>query len=108
MKNTGNIVQIVGPVVDVEFSTNLPKIYEALKLTRENGEILTLEVEQQLDKTTVRAIALGPTDGLSRGVEVEATGSPIKVPVGEVTLGRIFNVVGEAIDEKPTPKSDLY
>lgn len=108
MNNTGNIVQIVGPVVDVEFATNLPKIFEALKLTREDGTVLTFEVEQQLDDKTVRTIALGPTDGLSRGLEVQATGNPIMVPVGEVTLGRIFNVVGEAIDEQPTPKSDLY
>jgi len=108
MKNTGNIVQIVGPVVDVEFANNLPKIFEALKLTKEDGTILTFEVEQQLDAKTVRTIALGATDGLSRGMEVVGTGSPIMVPVGEVTLGRIFNVVGEAIDEMPTPVSDLY
>lgn len=108
MKNTGNIVQIVGPVVDVEFASDLPKIFEALKLTKEDGTVLTFEVEQQLDAKTVRTIALGATDGLSRGMEVVGTGNPIMVPVGEVTLGRIFNVVGEAIDEMPTPVSDLY
>jgi F-type H+-transporting ATPase subunit beta len=108
MNNTGKIVQIVGPVVDIEFLTEMPKIFEALKLKKEDGTVLTFEVEQQLDDKTVRAIALGATDGLSRGLEVEATGNPIMVPVGEVTLGRIFNVVGEAIDEQPTPKSDLY
>lgn len=105
MKHTGTITQIIGPVVDVTFSSNLPKIYDALKLTREDGHVLTLEVEQQLDDTTVRTIALGPTEGLTRGLTVEATGAPIMVPVGDETLGRIFNVVGEAIDEKPQPKA---
>ena len=108
MNNTGTIRQIIGPVVDVEFTTNLPTVHDALRLTREDGTVLTLEVEQQLNENTVRAIALGPTEGLSRGLAVESTGEPIKVPVGEETLGRIFNVVGEAIDEKPTPKAKLY
>lgn len=114
---TGAITQIIGPVMDVAFPNYLPGIYEALVLTREDGNLLTLEVEQQLSETEVRCIALGSTDGLSRGWEVTATGNPIMVPVGEETLGRIFNVVGEIIDEgepikktakapihKPTPK----
>ncbi len=108
MNNAGTIIQIVGPVVDVVFTDALPNIFEALKLEQENGEVLTLEVEQQLNDTTVRALALGSTDGLRRGMTVQATGNPIMVPVGEETLGRIFNVVGEAIDEMPTPKAKKY
>ncbi len=101
--NTGTIQQIIGPIVDVYFENNLPKIYDALKLNREDGSVLTFEVEQQLDEHTVRTIALGQTEGLQRGTEVTATGEPITVIVGEETLGRIFNVVGEAIDDKPQP-----
>jgi F-type H+-transporting ATPase subunit beta len=103
MNNTGTIIQIIGPVVDVHFESNLPKIYDALKLTRQDGTVLTLEVEQQLSTNTVRSIALGPTEGLTRGMELISTGNPITVIVGEETLGRIFNVVGEAIDELPQP-----
>lgn len=99
-QHTGLISKIIGPVVDITFAEGeLPRIYNALKLTRQDGTILTLEVELELSKTEVRAIALGSTDGLSRGLEVVDTGAPIKVPVGDVTLGRIFNVVGEVIDE---------
>jgi len=99
MQNTGTIVKIIGPVVDVEFSRKVPAIYNALKLEREDKTILTFEVEQQLSETMVRAIALGSTDGLQRGTKVMDTGAPITVPVGEVTLGRIFNVTGDIIDE---------
>ena len=98
-QNVGQITRIIGPVVDVEFKDTLPMIYQALKLTRQDGSILTLEVELELTKTSVRAIALGSTDGLSRGMEVIDTGDQIRVPVGEETLGRVFNVVGEVIDE---------
>jgi F-type H+/Na+-transporting ATPase subunit beta len=108
MTNAGIITQIVGPVVNVVFEAGLPTIYEALKLTRDNGDVLTLEVEQQLDSKTVRALALGSTDGLRRGMAVEATGAPIMVPVGEETLGRVFNVVGEVIDEKSTIKAKQF
>lgn len=98
---TGTITRIIGPVVDVEFAAQeLPAIYNALKLTREDGTVLTFEVEQQLSQTVVRCIALGSTDGLSRGITATDTGAPISVPVGDATLGRIFNVVGEPIDEK--------
>ena len=103
---TGIIKQIVGPVVDIEFSGQLPKIYEALHLTKEDKSVLTFEVEQQLNTNTVRTIALGPTEGLQRGLEVQSTGEVIRVPVGEATLGRVFNVVGEAIDNKGPVKSD--
>ncbi len=99
-KNIGVITQIIGPVVDVKFDTQLPAIYNALKLNVEDGKVLTFEVEQQLSETEVRAIALGPTEGLVRGTKVEDTGAPITVPVGDVTLGRIFNVTGDPIDKK--------
>jgi F-type H+-transporting ATPase subunit beta len=93
----GKIVQIIGAVVDVEFPhDSLPKVYNALNV--KGG--LVLEVQQQLGDGVVRTIAMGSTDGLSRGVEVTNTGDAIKVPVGQATLGRIMNVLGEAIDEK--------
>lgn len=93
----GKIVQIIGAVVDVEFPReNLPKVYDALNV--KGG--LVLEVQQQLGDGVVRTIAMGSTDGLSRGIEVSNTGEAIKVPVGQATLGRIMNVLGEAIDEK--------
>ncbi len=99
-KLTGNIIQVVGVVVDVEFSKgNLPRIYSALTLTLD-GKLLTLEVAQHLSETSVRAIALGSTDGLQRGSEVINTNAPISVPVGEKTLGRMFNVTGDPIDNK--------
>jgi len=93
----GKIVQIIGAVVDVEFPReNLPKVYDALNV--KGG--LVLEVQQQLGDGVVRTIAMGSTDGLSRGIEVSNTGEAIKVPVGQATLGRIMNVLGEPIDEK--------
>jgi F-type H+-transporting ATPase subunit beta len=95
----GKITQILGPIIDASFEGHLPEVYNALTLTRQDGTKLTLEVEQQLSTNEVRCIALGPTEGLQRGVEVVDTGAPITVPVGEATLGRIFNVVGEIIDE---------
>ncbi len=94
----GKIVQIIGAVVDVEFPReNLPKVYDALKVADRD---LTLEVQQQLGDGVVRAIAMGSSDGLSRGLDVENTGKPISVPVGKNTLGRIMNVLGDPIDEK--------
>jgi len=103
-ENKGKIVQIVGVVVDVEFDGGvLPSIYDALHIAHD-GNTITLEVAQHLSKHTVRAIALSSTDGLQRGEEVVATGAPISVPVGVETQGRMFNVVGEAIDGRPTPK----
>jgi F-type H+-transporting ATPase subunit beta len=102
-ENTGKIIQVVGVVVDVEFSKGaLPTIYDALHIKRPKG-VLTLEVAQHLDEQTVRAIALAATDGLKRGEEVINTGAPISVPVGQETQGRMFNVVGDAIDGKPQP-----
>jgi len=104
---TGRLSQILGPVVDITFDTQLPAIYNALVMTREDGSKLYFEVEQQLTETEVRCIALGPTEGLQRGLEVVDTGAAITVPVGEQTLGRMFNVVGELIDEKETFKPKL-
>jgi len=97
---TGKITAIVGVVVDVEFGTdNLPAIYNALTVELD-GKALTLEVAQHLSESSVRAISLGSTDGLERGAEVTDTGAPISVPVGEQTLGRMFNVTGQPIDGK--------
>lgn len=103
----GVITQIIGPVVDVKFTENLPEIYTALELEL-NKKRLVLEVEQHLSNDTVRAVAMGATDGLQRGIEVENTGKPISVPVGETSIGRMINVVGEAIDGKPEIKSKEY
>ena len=104
MPNTGKITQIIGAVLDIKFAEgHLPSIYEAIHITRKNGELLVVEVAQHLGDETVRCIAMGPTDGLVRGMEAVATGAPISVPVGEETLGRIFNVTGDPIDNKPAP-----
>ena len=100
---TGRIIQIVGVVVDVEFPGHLPAIYNALEVAHQD-KTLVLEVAQHLSRQTVRAIALGPTDALKRGSEVKDTGAPISVPVGDATLGRMFNVIGEPIDGKQAPK----
>lgn len=105
-KQAGKIIQIVGVVIDVEFTDRLPAIYDALHITR-GDETITLEVAQHLDEHTVRAVSMQSTDGLRRGDEVIPTGSPITVPVGVETQGRMFNVVGEAIDGKPTPHTKM-
>lgn len=101
-KSIGKIVSVIGPIIDVEFSSNLPTIYNALK---HEVSGLTLEVEQQIDGKTVRCLALGPTDGLARGEEILDTGAPIMVPIGEETLGRMFDVVGSPIDGKGPVKT---
>lgn len=95
---TGKIIQVIGATIDVEFSGYLPEIFEALEVTRSDKSRLVLEVANHLGGNRVRAIAMGSTDGLVRGMDAVATGQAIAVPVGEETLGRIFNVVGEAID----------
>ena len=100
--NEGKIIQVIGPVVDAEFSegATLPKIYDAIEITM--GDVtLVAEVHQHLGGSRVRAVAMGTTDGLARGMVVTATGAPISVPVGEEVLGRMFNVLGEVIDGKP-------
>ena len=98
MKTTGTIKRIIGPVVDVDFGDNLPDIYSALEVMKDNKKIV-LEVEQHLGGGLVRTVAMDTTDGLARGEEVINTGAPISVPVGKNTLGRIFNVLGESIDD---------
>ncbi|MEO8439815.1 MAG: F0F1 ATP synthase subunit beta [Spartobacteria bacterium] len=103
--NTGNIVQVIGPVVDVDFADagKLPGIYNALEIEYEvngNPTKLTLEVQQHLGESWVRSIAMSSTEGLSRGMKVTDTGGPISVPVGEGTLGRIFNVTGDPVDNR--------
>ncbi len=105
--SSGKIVQIIGAVIDVEFSRDaMPKVYDAL-LVSETG--LTLEVQQQLGDGVVRTIAMGSTDGLKRGIDVSSTGAPISVPVGKATLGRIMDVLGTPIDEKgPVPTEERW
>ena len=103
--NIGKITQIISAVIDIKFAEgNLPEINSAINIKTKDGGKLVVEVAQHLGDDTVRCIALGPTDGLVRGMEAEATGAPISVPVGEQTLGRIFNVLGDPIDNKPAPE----
>ena len=107
--NVGKITQIIGAVLDIKFSEgNLPEINDAINITTKEGNKLVVEVAQHLGDDVVRCIAMGPTDGLVRGMEAVATGAPISVPVGEKTLGRMFNVLGEPIDEKPAPEGVEY
>ena len=105
-ENIGKITQIIGAVLDIKFPAgSLPEINDAIEITRTNGEKLVVEVAQHLGDDTVRCIALGPTDGLVRGMDAVGTGAPISVPVGEETLGRMFNVLGDPIDELPAPQT---
>ena len=105
----GKITQIIGAVLDIRFREGkLPEINDAIRIPKKDGSSLTVEVAQHLGDDTVRCISMGPTDGLVRGSDAIATGGPIQVPVGEATLGRIFNVLGEPIDEKPAPKGAAY
>lgn len=102
----GKITQIIGAVLDIKFpGGKLPDIYDAVHINTKQGTRLVVEVAQHLGDDTVRCIAMGPTDGLVRGMDAVATGSPITVPVGEETLGRIFNVTGDVIDNKPAPEN---
>lgn len=103
IQNIGIISQIIGVVVDVKFEKKLPEIYNALE-TKVGEKKLVLEVQQHLDHKTVRTVAMGPTEGLARNIEVTDTGRAISVPVGEKTLGRMFNVLGEPIDGKAQVK----
>ena len=106
---TGKVIQITGPVIDVEFPPGeLPNIYNALEIAREgsDGDALVVEVQQHLGNNWVRAVAMSSTDGLARGLEVKDTGAPITVPVGAATLGRVFDVLGHPIDDKGAVKSD--
>src|SRR5216684_3563475 len=103
---TGHITQVIGAVVDVQFEGELPAILNALE-TKNQGNRLVLEVAQHLGESTVRTIAMDTSEGLVRGQEVVDTGKPIAVPVGDGTLGRIINVVGEPVDEAgPVPHTE--
>ena len=104
-QNIGKITQVIGAVLDIRFDQGvLPEINDAVEIRRKDGSKLVAETAQHLGDDIIRCIAMGPTDGLVRGMEAIATGGPITVPVGEVTLGRIFNVLGEPIDKKPEPE----
>ncbi len=101
INNTGKISQIIGPVIDVIFENNdqnLPKIYDALEITKNDGSIMIVECQQHIGENTIRAIAMDSTDGLQRGMDVKMTGKPILMPTGDAIKGRLFNVVGDAID----------
>ncbi len=105
----GKITQVVGAVLDIRFPEGkLPSIYDAISIDTGKGDTLVVEVAQHLGDDTVRCIAMGPTDGLVRGMEAVSAGAPISVPVGEQTLGRIFNVLGKPIDHKEAPKDVQY
>src|SRR5438067_3221348 len=111
-EQNGKIVEIKGVVIDVVFPAGLPEIYTALAIDipeRDGQEARSLiaEVQQHLGDDRVRAVAMDSTDGLARGLEVRDTGQPISVPVGDVTLGRIWNVIGEPVDEKEAPPKDV-
>jgi len=108
-ESVGKITTIIGAVLDIKFADgNLPQINEAVTIQTKNAGELVVEVAQHLGDENVRCISMGPTDGLVRGMEAVATGSPIMVPVGEKTLGRIFNVIGQPIDNKPAPDDVEY
>jgi F-type H+-transporting ATPase subunit beta len=103
-KNTGKITQIIGAVLDIKFDAeSMPNLYNSITIKRQNGDQLIVEVAQHLGDDVVRCISMGPTEGLVRGMEAVDTGNPISVPVGEKTLGRMFNVSGDPIDEKEAP-----
>ena len=108
-KNVGKITQIIGAVLDIKFSEGaLPEINDAVDVPLKDGSKLVVEVAQHLGDDTVKCIAMGPTDGLVRGMDAIATGAPISVPVGENTLGRMFNVLGDPIDEIDPPVTDEH
>ena len=106
-KVIGKVAQIMGPVIDVSFSSEseLPKIYDSLEISRKDGSTLVLEVQQHIGEDIVRCVAMDSTDGLSRGYDVLATGNPIQMPIGGDIYGRLFNVNGDPIDGlKALPK----
>src|SRR5690606_16224298 len=100
-QSTGKIVQVIGPVIDVSFDTTnqkLPSILDALEVFKQNGQKVVLECQQHIGEDTIRTIAMDSSDGLARGMQVVGTGRPITMPIGDEIKGRLFNVVGEAID----------
>src|SRR5215475_8011316 len=114
MSNEGKVLQVIGPVVDVEFDeAALPPIYQALKIVSEGFEVpepidITVEVQQHLGEGRCRCVAMEPTEGLIRGMKVIDTGNPITVPVGPATLGRVLNVIGQPVDQLGPVNSDTY
>src|SRR5438105_10095965 len=110
-QQTGTVVQIIGPVVDVEFTDYLPPIYQALRITSDGFDVeqkidVVAEVQQHLGEGRVRAVSMLPTDGMVRGMKAIDLGGPITVPVGEATLGRVMNVIGDPVDELVPLNSD--
>lgn len=107
MSKKGKVSQVIGPVVDVSFEEigDIPSIYESLEVTRPDGQVVVLECQQHLGEDRVRTVAMDSTEGLVRGMEVIATGTPIQMPIGDEIKGRLFNVIGEAIDGIPQPKA---
>jgi F-type H+-transporting ATPase subunit beta len=105
-ENQGTLLEIKGVVVDAVFPEQLPEIYSALRIVRPDGSELIAEVQQHLGDNRVRAVAMDATDGLARGTAVHDTGSPISVPVGDITLGRVWNVLGDPVDERPAAPAD--
>ncbi|MEQ8549733.1 MAG: F0F1 ATP synthase subunit beta [Cyclobacteriaceae bacterium] len=109
MANKGKITQVIGPVVDIAFDaegSKLPNILDALQVTKSDGTVVVLEVQQHLGENTVRTIAMDATDGMQRGMEVTDSGAPIQMPIGDNIKGRLFNVVGQAIDGIPQPEGN--
>src|SRR4026208_268416 len=110
--NKGKIVQIIGPVVDIESSDNLPELFNALAVEYDmpgaGRTKLTLEVQQHLGDNWVRAVAMSTTEGLKRGMEISDLGAPISMPVGEAVMGRVFDVTGQAVDEQGPVKQDKF
>ena len=104
MELHGKVIQIISAVVDIKFEGQVPEVNSSVTIKKQDGTSLILEVAQDLGDDTVKCVAMGPTDGLTRGMEAISTNESISVPVGEETLGRIFNVLGEAIDNKPQPQ----
>ena len=107
-QKVGKVVQVIGPVIDIEFAEGLPEIYNAVRIVSEGGVgvekiDVVAEVEQHLGENRVRAVAMKPTDGMTRGMSVIDTGAPISVPVGPETLGRVLNVLGEPVDFPDRP-----
>ncbi len=107
MANIGKVSQVIGPVVDVSFEETgeIPSIHDALEVTRPDGAVIVLECQQHLGEDRVRTVAMDGTEGLMRGLEVKATGSPIQMPIGEAIKGRLFNVIGQTIDGIEKPKT---
>src|SRR5690242_20572412 len=108
MPNIGEITQIIGPVIDVSFENGagLPAILNALEVVKSDGQKIILECQQHLGEHTVRTVAMDATEGLVRGMSVIDTGAPIQMPVGEAIRGRLFNVIGQAIDGMPQPRTE--